>query len=81
MFFKIVIREGDANSESDMPRVLAFLFPHPRAVHGDLEDHLVSVDVIEALTGLDFFNEFGDEVQRTLEGADTFENWEGFAAP
>jgi endonuclease G len=61
-----------------LPRVLAFLFPHSRVRHGDLEDYLVSIDVVEALTGLDFFNEFGEEVQRALEDTDTFENWDGF---
>ena len=60
MFFKIVIREG--TEEGDLPIVLAFLFPHQRARHGELENFLVSVDVIEALTNLDFFNEIGDEV-------------------
>jgi endonuclease G len=77
MFFSIVIRQPEA-PDTELPRVLAFLFPHSRVRHGDLEDYLVSIDVVEALTGLDFFNEFGEEVQRALEDTDTFENWDGF---
>lgn len=85
MFFKIVILapEQDGPLEEnevidDMPRVLAFLFPHQRIPHGDLEDYLVTVDVIEALTGLDFFNELADSVQAVLEDTDTIANWSLF---
>ena len=77
MFFKIVVRESE-DPDDDMPRVLAFLFPHHRAKHGEIQDFLTSVDVIEALSGLNFFNQFGPEVQHALEDADTFENWDGF---
>ena len=61
-----------------MPRVLAFLFPHSRVAHGDVEDHLVSVDVVEALSGLDFFGELAEETERALEDVDTFYNWGEF---
>jgi hypothetical protein len=38
---------------------------------------LLSVDVLESLTGLDFFNEMTEAEERELERVDTFENWEG----
>lgn len=74
MFFKIVVR---IDPDVDAPHILAFLFPHHRLRHGGIEDYLVSVDVIEALTGLDFFTELADELEAVLEDADTFGNWLG----
>ena len=71
-FFKIVILEQVAN---DPPVVLAFLLPHHRTAHGRIHDFLVSVDVLEALTGLDFFSDMTVAEQRELERVDTFENW------
>jgi len=82
MFFKIVVREADPqglddpDELNDLPVVLAFLFPHQRQPHGEIEDYLVTVDVIEALTGLDFFNELNDRVEAVLEDTDTIANWE-----
>ncbi len=75
MFYKIVISNDEG---ADIPNVLAFLFPHHRKGHGDIEDYLVSVDVIEALTGLDFFQDLDDDIESGLEDRDTFENWSDF---
>jgi endonuclease G len=58
MFYKIVIMEG---GDSDLPIVLAYLFPHQRVRHGDIDSFLVSVDVIEALAGVDFFKDLDDD--------------------
>jgi endonuclease G len=77
MFYKIVVLE---NRDTGVPVVLAFLFPHQRSAHGDIEDFLVTVDIIEALTGVDFFNELGDQTENWLEDQDTWEVWKrGFA--
>lgn len=81
MFFKIVVREPGPDEESDLPQVLAFLFPHQRQAHGQIEDFLVTVDVIEALTGLDFFHELSDPVEAVMEDMDTFANWQLFPQP
>ncbi len=54
MFYKIVIIKGDAGQE---PKVLAFLFPHQRKAHGDIEDFLVPVEIVEAMSGVDFVRE------------------------
>ena len=74
MFYKIVIR----NDEQDNPLVLAFLLPHHKVAHGEIEDYLVSVDIIEALTGLDFFRELDDDLESSLEATDTWVNWGSF---
>jgi endonuclease G len=68
-FYKIVIMEG---GESDLPIVLAYLLPHQRVRHGDLDGFLVSVDVIEALTGVDFFKDLDNEDKEWLEDQDTW---------
>jgi endonuclease G len=73
VFFKIVIREIKGE-----PKILAFLLPHHRSPHGDIEDFLVSIDVIENLTGLNFFSDLPDQKESELEKQDTFENWAGF---
>lgn len=75
MFYKIVILKSP---EEDDPKILAFLFPHQRLKHGDVEDFLVSIDVIESLTGLDFFNELDDAAQDRLEETDTWDSWADF---
>ncbi len=75
LFFKIMVSTEDG---SGIPEVLAFLFPHHRKAHGELEDYLVSVDIIESLTGLDFFKELDDDIESGIEDRDTFENWSSF---
>ena len=74
MFFKIVAR----NDEEGNPIVLAFLLPHHKAPHGNIESFLVSVDIIESLTGLDFFRELDDSIEDSLEATDTYVNWNNF---
>lgn len=69
MFYKIVIMEG---GESGLPIVLAYLLPHQRVRHGDIDSFLVSVDVIEALTGVDFFKDLDNKDKDWLEDEDTW---------
>jgi len=69
MFYKIVITE---TSPGD-PKILAFMFPHQIRKHGDIQDYLVSVNTIEAMTNLDFFPDLDNEV---MERMSTWENWE-----
>ncbi len=72
MFYKIVTW---IDPDVDEPVFLAFLFPHQRSSHGDIEDFLVSIDVIEALTGHDFFADLADDVENAVEDVDTFDAW------
>jgi endonuclease G len=75
MFFKIVIRE---RSYRDGPEVLAFLFPHQFSRQGEIPDFLTTVDSIEALTNLDFFNELNGRAERILESTNTRVYWRNF---
>lgn len=68
MFYKVV---SFAPRAGQPRRVLVFLFPHQRAAHGQIQDFLISVDVLEAMTGLDFFPN-----GRVDEDVDTWETWE-----
>ncbi len=68
-FFKIVVKDALATDEID---VLAFIFPmHGGANYGrqtlNLTPYLTSVDVIEALTGLDFFKNLSFASQTAIE--------------
>jgi endonuclease G len=73
MFYKIVIMD---DPDSGVPTILAFLFPHQRSAHGKIENFLVSVDTIEALSGLDFLSELDDAEENWLEDQDTWTVWE-----
>ena len=72
MFFEVIAWE-EAGRKG--PAVLAFLLPHQHVAHGTLEDFLVSVDAVEAMTGLDFFSELDDAVEAKLEDAETWTTW------
>ncbi|MDR4492870.1 MAG: DNA/RNA non-specific endonuclease [Nitrospirales bacterium] len=78
MFFKVMIED---DFTEDAPRVLAFLFPHQRGSHGDITDFLVTLDVIEAMTGLDFFRELPGAVEARIEDTDTCVFWDEYYSP
>ena len=63
-FYKIVLDSDGAGGV----QALAFLVPNARPGAGaKLADFLVSVDDIEAATGLDFFSELPDTVEAVVE--------------
>lgn len=78
MFFKVMIEDTFTEDE---PRVLAFLFPHQRGSHGDMTDFLVTIDVIEAMTGLDFFSELNGIDEARIEDTDTCVFWDAYYIP
>jgi endonuclease G len=75
MFYKLVVYRPQGQSASEPPTVLAFLFPHQADPHGEIEDFLVSVDVVENLSDLDFFGAPDDGIDEELEAQDTWRNW------
>ncbi|MDX5375959.1 MAG: DNA/RNA non-specific endonuclease [Halomonas sp.] len=68
-FFKIVVVPAET------PRALAFIMP--QEVRGDepLDDYLVSIDEVEARTGLNFFPRLPEAVAEVLEGGVVTEGW------
>ena len=77
MFYKIIIMEVDS-----APKVVAFLFPHQSERHGEISDYLVSIDIIESLTGLDFFTDINISEQYLweMERKSTLEVWNDYYA-
>ena len=77
-FFKIVIRELN-----DQLHVLAFLYPQEGIGYNkgckydyDHTAYLTSVDIIEALTGLDFFPEVSENIETKIEEVMQISLWE-----
>jgi len=61
-FYKIVVDELDGH-----PRMIALLIPQEVEGCEDLERFIVSVDSIEGITGIDFFQELEDSMEDSLE--------------
>jgi len=55
------------------------LFPHLRQDHGQIENFLFTVDVVEALTGEDFFSDPDNDDEARLEDTDLGGLAEGWA--
>lgn len=68
-FYKILVVPGES------PRALAFLMPQD--VNGDepLSDYVVSIDEIEALTGLNFMPQLSEAQERALEAGVDVSGW------
>jgi len=75
LYYKVVIKE-DSNGQ---PEVLVFLFPHSDnkddIEERDIFQFLVSVDYLEAISGLDFFNSFSKEEQSKIEANIDLSGW------
>lgn len=68
-FYKVVIREDE-----NAIKVLAFLVPHYES-NKPLSSFLVSVDELEAVTNLDFFEKLEDKTQNEIEGKVIQKGW------
>jgi len=69
-FFKIVIDEVDGK-----PRALSFVIPQDPGPHPALVVYLVSVNMVELLTGFDFFWALDDGFEATMEAKTPVEIW------
>ena len=69
LFYKIIL---DANNGK--VKMIAFLMPH-RNSNEPLYKFVVSVDSIESLTGIDFFPELENSIERELESKSDFKEW------
>lgn len=69
-FYKILVVPGER------PRALAFLMPQTVQGNEPLDRYLVSIDEIEARTGLDFFPLLPEAVERGLEGRVETTGWQ-----
>ena len=69
-FYKIVAR-----GRKDNIRVIAFLVPHSES-NRPLTDFVVSVDEVEALTGIDFLPGLEDKLEEKIEAGDSWLDWQ-----
>jgi len=69
-FYKIIVAPHD-----EAPLALAFIMPQDVRGNEPLDDYLVSIDDVEAQTGLDFFPELNDEVESVLESEVSTDGW------
>lgn len=58
-------------------RMQAFLLPNREGLKANWGTYAVSVDVLEWLTGIDFFADMVDDVEAELECVNDFEDWKG----
>lgn len=55
-------------------RAIGFLYPNKKA-QGSLTQHVVSIDEIEELSGLDLFSSLPDDVEDVIEATADFKQW------
>ena len=69
-FFKVVL----AHHATPM-RAIAFVYDNARS-SGGIEQHAVSVDSVERLTGIDFFASIPDDVEGAIESSCDMKQWD-----
>lgn len=68
-FYKILLDNNNGTT-----KVIAFLLPHEDS-QKPLQHFVVSVDEIETLTGIDFFENLNDTLERKLEANTNYKAW------
>lgn len=68
-FFKVILAPY-----ADPPRAIGFLMPQGKVV-GGMQNAVVTVDSIEALTGHDFFASLPDSIENLIESKAQFHKW------
>ncbi|MGB0896356.1 MAG: DNA/RNA non-specific endonuclease [Flavobacteriaceae bacterium] len=68
-FYKILY-----TNKNNSPKMIAFLLPHKES-NAPLYKFTVSVDEIEALTGIDFFEKLEDSEESKLEASNNYFQW------
>ncbi len=68
-FYKVLI-----DNNKGKIKMIAFLIPHKKT-NKPLYTFVVSVDEVEALTGIDFFPELDDAIEDKLEASNSYKGW------
>lgn len=68
-FYKVLI-----DNNTGKTKMIAFLMPHKDS-NKPLYEFVVSVDEVEALTGIDFFPELEDAIEDKLEASSSYKGW------
>lgn len=68
-FFKVILAPY-----VDKPRAIGFVYPNMSAP-GNMQNYVMTVDDVEALTGYDFFSALPDEIEKEVESKASFREW------
>lgn len=68
-FYKVLI-----DNNNGTPKMIAFLLPHEES-DKPLYEFVVSVDEVEAITGIDFFPQLEDSIENKLEASSSYKGW------
>lgn len=68
-FYKVLI-----DNNSGKTKMIAFLISHENS-NKPLYEFVVSVDEVEAITGIDFFPELEDNLENKLEASNSYKDW------
>lgn len=69
-FYKVIIAPYVEN-----PRGIGFVYPNMSAP-GNMRDYSMSIDDVEAITGIDFFYNLPDDVEERIESVASFKEWD-----
>ena len=70
VFYKIIVRGNKEELE-----LIAFLLPHKES-EASLQQYVVSVDRLERLTGINFFEKLTDSLEERVESKASLHAWE-----
>lgn len=68
-FYKVLLAHKAAP-----PRAIGFIYPNLKPT-GKIADHAVTVDSVEAATGIDFFAALPDDIESAVESQCDFKQW------
>lgn len=68
-FFKVLLAPY-----VERPRAIGFVYPNMSAP-GNMQNYVMTVDDIEALTGYDFFSSLPDDIEKDVEAIASFKEW------
>lgn len=72
-FFKVVLRMG-ASASTKNTKAIGFIYPN-KGTHHDMSYYVRSVDEVEDATGLDFFSQLPDNIEKQVESKSDLGEW------
>lgn len=73
-FFKVVLRMKSNAKQGCSTQAIGFIYPN-KGTHHDMSYYVRTVDEVEKATGLDFFSQLPDNIERQVESKSNLQNW------
>lgn len=73
-FFKVVLRVKSNAKQGCSTQAIGFIYPN-KGIHHDMSYYVRTVDEVEKATGLDFFSQLPDNIERQVESKSNLQNW------